>query len=175
VSRDRERYPSKGTRSCPLSPASDPVIATGPHCGGEGWGEGAADPDSPSSALRAPSPPQSRLPRESLSLVGEKGKGTTFYVGFLLTAAASPVLAQAQPPAGKIPPRPLDPAQKALLSESFFLIAVVILFGLGLVLLTMLWGWRTRRFLRKKIPAATPPDDLWFLKGKHPPEPPAAP
>ncbi len=107
--------------------------------------------------------------------MGEKGTSAVCLVSCLLATMASPLSAQDQPAAEGVPPRPLDPAKKALLSESFFLIALIVLFGLGLVLLTMLWGWRTRRFLRKKIPAATPPDELWFLKGKHPPKPPPEP
>jgi hypothetical protein len=164
VSRDRERYPSKGTRSCPLSPASDGLEAHRTKC---------------SSALWAPSHPQCGVFVTTTSRLVEKGAfGVALIATTLVVTSVSSVQAQQEPPAEESAPPvapKLDPAKKALLSDGFFLIAVVILFGLGLVLLTMLWGWRTRRFLRKKIPAAKPPDELWFLKGKHPPEPPADP
>jgi EF-P lysine aminoacylase GenX len=63
----------------PLSPAGDTPDANDSQCGGEGWGEGAAAQPmtlelAPSSALRAPSPPQSSLPCSSW--VGSGGEGS---------------------------------------------------------------------------------------------------
>lgn len=54
--------------------------------------------------------------------------------------------------------------RRRIVTAAFYVLGGILFVGLMLIVLTVLWGSRTRRVARKPLPEQSPGDPLWYLR-----------
>ena len=103
-------------------------------------------------------------------------------LGCVLLCGVMPLLslAAAEPPqqSGRNQPAARDrgdapqiPAERKRRAAELatYLVILLAITGTLLVVVTVLWGFRVRRVVRKVLPPVSPVDELWYLRAKEKP------
>ena len=78
---------------------------------------------------------------------------------------------RSQPAAGDRGGAPQIPAERKRRAAELatYLVILLAITGTLLVVVTVLWGFRVRRVVRKGLPRVAPVDELWYLRAKEKP------